>query len=57
VKEISCRCIGRYFTMYFSWCVLGAALLCISHRVTVKNTLFEDGDGGNIFLHLKKNYY
>jgi len=57
VKEISCRCIGRCFTMYFSWCVLGAALLCISHRVTVKNTLFEDGDGGNIFLHLKKNYY
>jgi len=43
--------------------VLGAALLCAIHGTTIENTLFEDGDGANIFrafnptqgfLHLKK---
>ncbi|QHO60136.1 Photosystem II CP43 reaction center protein [Arachis hypogaea] len=29
--------------------VLGAALLCAIHGVTVENTLFEDGDGANTF--------
>ncbi|KAL8256166.1 hypothetical protein R6Q59_031233 [Mikania micrantha] len=29
--------------------VLGAALLCAIHGATVENTLFEDGDGANIF--------
>ena len=43
--------------------VLGAALLCVIHGITIKNTLFEDGDDANTFcafnptqtfLHLKK---
>ena len=29
--------------------VLGADMLCVIHGATVENTLFEDGDGANIF--------
>jgi len=34
--------------------VLWAVLLCASHGVTVKNILFEDDDGVNIFRVFKK---
>ena len=46
--------------------VLGAALLSAIHGTTIENTLFEDGDGANIFrafnptqafLHLKKKNF
>jgi hypothetical protein len=46
--------------------VLDVALLCVVHGATVKNNLFEDGDGKNTFcvfnptqafLHLKKKCY
>jgi photosystem II P680 reaction center D2 protein len=29
--------------------VLGVSLLCATHGATVENTLFEDGDGANMF--------
>ena len=37
--------------------VLSAALLCVIHGATVENTLFEDGDGANIFCAFNSTQY
>jgi hypothetical protein len=36
----------------FVACILGVTQLCAIHGATVENTLFEDGDGANIFCAL-----